>query len=138
MTVSRRSVIVLLCPLLAFGFLVAVQGCGGGGKGSQTESQQQAKATMEEAQQPATQHAAADTVAKSVDYILGYTCPMHPEQSSLEPGTCPVCGMSLVEAHLHYICPMHPEVQATEPGKCPKCGMDLVLRPVPEAQKPID
>lgn len=25
-----------------------------------------------------------------------------------------------------YTCPMHPEVQSPQPGKCPKCGMDLV------------
>jgi FtsP/CotA-like multicopper oxidase with cupredoxin domain len=25
-----------------------------------------------------------------------------------------------------YVCPMHPEVTATEPGSCPKCGMRLV------------
>ena len=25
-----------------------------------------------------------------------------------------------------YTCPMHPEVQSNEPGKCPKCGMNLV------------
>jgi len=27
-----------------------------------------------------------------------------------------------------YTCPMHPEVQSTEPGKCPKCGMFLVAK----------
>lgn len=25
-----------------------------------------------------------------------------------------------------YTCPMHPEVQSDKPGSCPKCGMDLV------------
>jgi P-type Cu2+ transporter len=25
-----------------------------------------------------------------------------------------------------YTCPMHPDVTSDEPGKCPKCGMDLV------------
>jgi len=24
-----------------------------------------------------------------------------------------------------YTCPMHPEVESDEPGKCPKCGMNL-------------
>jgi hypothetical protein len=24
-----------------------------------------------------------------------------------------------------YTCPMHPEVVSNEPGKCPKCGMNL-------------
>lgn len=27
-----------------------------------------------------------------------------------------------------YTCPMHPEVQSTEPGNCPKCGMFLVAK----------
>lgn len=25
-----------------------------------------------------------------------------------------------------YTCPMHPEVQSDQPGNCPKCGMELV------------
>src|SRR6266705_2483132 len=36
-----------------------------------------------------------------------------------------------------YACPMHPEVTATEPGTCPKCGMKLVpsdAPPVPTAE----
>lgn len=28
----------------------------------------------------------------------------------------------------HYTCPMHPEVDSDQPGSCPKCGMDLVRR----------
>lgn len=27
-----------------------------------------------------------------------------------------------------YTCPMHPEVQQDKPGSCPKCGMTLVER----------
>ena len=88
-----------------------------------------------------------------------YTCPMHPEVISDEPGSCPKCGMHLVpveaagehnghgaghkQHHGHakhdssnaalsqYTCPMHPEVISDEPGSCPKCGMFLV--PVTEA-----
>lgn len=26
----------------------------------------------------------------------------------------------------HYTCPMHPEVRSDNPGSCPKCGMALV------------
>src|SRR6266705_948401 len=60
-----------------------------------------------------------------------YVCPMHPEVTATEPGTCPKCGMKLVAvqadaAPAAYACPMHPEVTATEPGTCPKCGMKLV------------
>jgi hypothetical protein len=62
--------------------------------------------------------------------LAGYVCPMHPEETSLEPGDCSVCGMALEPAKLHYVCPMHPEETSLEPGKCSACGMELVLRPV--------
>ena len=59
-----------------------------------------------------------------------YACPMHPEVTATEPGTCPNCGMKLVAVAAgtpaSYACPMHPEVTATEPGTCPNCGMKLV------------
>jgi FtsP/CotA-like multicopper oxidase with cupredoxin domain len=61
-----------------------------------------------------------------------YACPMHPEVTDSEPGTCPKCGMQLVPVQTEspersaYACPMHPEVTASEPGTCPKCGMKLV------------
>jgi FtsP/CotA-like multicopper oxidase with cupredoxin domain len=61
-----------------------------------------------------------------------YACPMHPEVTSMEPGTCPKCGMQLLPVHSEeetptsYACPMHPEVTSTEPGTCPKCGMKLL------------
>ena len=27
-----------------------------------------------------------------------------------------------------YTCPMHPEVITQQPGKCPKCGMKLIIK----------
>ena len=61
-----------------------------------------------------------------------YVCPMHPDITATEPGTCPKCGMRLIPAQVEtavpssYSCPMHPDVIASEPGTCPKCGMKLV------------
>jgi FtsP/CotA-like multicopper oxidase with cupredoxin domain len=61
-----------------------------------------------------------------------YACPMHPDVTSLEPGTCPKCGMTLTPVFApsapstSYACPMHPEVTSSEPGTCPECGMKLV------------
>ena len=58
-----------------------------------------------------------------------YSCPMHPEVTSDQPGKCPKCGMKLVPAAAPspaYACPMHPEVTSDEPGRCPKCGMKLM------------
>jgi FtsP/CotA-like multicopper oxidase with cupredoxin domain len=60
---------------------------------------------------------------------LAYTCPMHPEVNSPEPGKCPQCGMKLLAAEprsSQFVCPMHPEVTSSEADRCPKCGMKLV------------
>jgi multidrug efflux pump subunit AcrA (membrane-fusion protein) len=77
-----------------------------------------------------------------------YICPM-PEHVSIEydhPGSCPICGMTLVPMSqamlkklqpggkiLYYTCPMpeHSDVHSDKPGKCPKCGMTLI--PITEA-----
>ena len=55
-----------------------------------------------------------------------YTCPMHPDVITTEPGTCPQCGMKLVPAPTTYVCPMHPDVTSDTASTCPKCGMRLV------------
>ena len=56
-----------------------------------------------------------------------WTCPMHPDFVTAEPGTCPVCGMKLIPAApSSWTCPMHPDVVTAEPGTCPMCGMKLI------------
>jgi len=64
-----------------------------------------------------------------------FYCPMHCEGDKLydKPGSCPVCGMDLVQqpslttaTAITFTCPMHPEVNSDKPGACPICGMDLV------------
>ncbi len=59
-----------------------------------------------------------------------WTCPMHPEVQSDQPGSCPKCGMALERADVpvrktEYTCPMHPEIVRDHPGSCPICGMAL-------------
>jgi hypothetical protein len=34
-----------------------------------------------------------------------------------------------------YTCPMHPEITSDQPGRCPKCGMKLVPREPAEGKK---
>jgi FtsP/CotA-like multicopper oxidase with cupredoxin domain len=58
-----------------------------------------------------------------------YVCPMHPEVTSAEPGSCPQCGMKLLPQaaeEITYVCPMHPEVTSDKADRCPKCGMKLL------------
>lgn len=61
-----------------------------------------------------------------------YTCPMHPQVQSDQPGNCPQCGMALEptrpaarQQRVIYTCPMHPQIEQDHPGQCPICGMDL-------------
>jgi membrane fusion protein, copper/silver efflux system len=68
-----------------------------------------------------------------------YQCPMHPNYLSDKPGTCPICGMTLVPVKerqhqpaktgdrkiLYYRDAMNPSHTSDKPGKAPD-GMDLV------------
>jgi FtsP/CotA-like multicopper oxidase with cupredoxin domain len=78
---------------------------------------------------------------QTVEAASAYACPMHPEVTATEPGTCPKCGMRLIpvtsegSAATSYSCPMHPDVVAAEPGTCPKCGMKLLPSDAPAASE---
>lgn len=37
-----------------------------------------------------------------------------------------------------YTCPMHPEIISAQPGKCPKCGMDLVQKNSSSSEHKMD
>jgi Heavy metal binding domain len=54
-----------------------------------------------------------------------YACPMHPEETAVQPGKCSKCKMDLTEVK-QYSCPMHADITSDKPGKCSKCKMDLV------------
>jgi len=65
-----------------------------------------------------------------------YVCPMHPEVTSDEPGSCPICGMTLVEVAseaasesertvLYYRHPHNPQITSDVPRK-DEMGMDFV------------
>lgn len=40
-------------------------------------------------------------------------------------GTPATTDSTSAQKSVEYTCPMHPEVISKEPGKCPQCGMDL-------------
>ena len=52
----------------------------------------------------------------------------HHDQSGSAPATQPTGAGDAGTSSVVYTCPMHPEVTSTEPGRCPKCGMNLVPR----------
>jgi len=88
------------------------------------------------------QNAAATTAKKETQKTM-YCCPMHPNETSMEKGKCPKCGMDFVKTTTvkhdpaikgsqtsvtvkkEYICKMD-GTTSDKPGKCPKCGMDFV------------
>ncbi len=66
----------------------------------------------------------------------GYVCPMHPQVTSDEPGSCPICGMDLVQRKpvgeeaehrrvLYYRHPHKPEITSDVPAK-DEMGMDYL------------
>lgn len=81
-------------------------------------------------------HQAAGMSKATASNNVIYSCPMHPEVESDQPGSCPKCGMALERVGVpaqevnEWVCPMHPEVIRQRPGDCPICGMSLESRTV--------
>ena len=77
-----------------------------------------------------------ETMLESIDEKQLYTCGMHPEIISDEPGLCPICEMNLTPIKndeqkggerkiIYWRAPMDPNEIYDAPGKS-KMGMDLV------------
>ena len=71
-----------------------------------------------------------------------FYCPMHceGEKTYESMGSCPSCGMDLIEQptmveSAQFTCPMHPEIIKDEMGSCPICGMDLVAMEPSESEE---
>lgn len=80
----------------------------GGEPGSETQMQTQVQ-TQTQTQAPA--EAGSDVDAPQAgEQLVTYTCPMHPEVVSNEPGKCPTCGMNLVPVEA----PTEPGADATK------------------------
>ena len=63
---------------------------------------------------------------------------MKQNTKSLQKDTMMVKHAQPAAVKVTYTCPMHPEVISDQPGKCPKCGMTLVKVKTPagsEAKK---
>ena len=109
---NRKTLTILLSSFLLTGLTATFWGC---------------SSQNDEPKTSATQESATE-----------YTCAMHPQIRSNEPGTCPICGMELIpvesggsnqasqEAKTEYTCAMHPQIRSDEPGTCPICGMELI------------
>ncbi len=88
---------------------------------------------MEEHRHTASEEKEEISTGKQIEKVTIYTCPMHPEVITDEPGKCSICEMNLVKKEitkkdldrLIYFCPMHPEIRSEKPGRCPICEMYL-------------
>ena len=59
----------------------------------------------------------------------------HGAMMDMAAGGAPPSGTSSDGATV-YTCPMHPEVTSSQPGHCPKCGMTLVPKAKSESSPP--
>ena len=65
----------------------------------------------------------AGAVAASAAVLLLAGCG---DQTTNAPGTIPNNPPAATTTNVLYTCPMHPEIVTNQPGDCPKCGMHLV------------
>lgn len=72
----------------------------------------------------------------TLQHLTLYTCPVHADFVSHEPGKCPTCGKDLtlspkekMKASMSktYVCPIHVSEKSHDPGKCPQCGRKMNL-----------
>lgn len=117
----RLSLIAVACSLLA---IALSSSC----TAAENSSEQPARVLEDSAMEHALKH-------QDPTYI----CPMHAQIVRGEPGSCPICGMDLVEKKvsqkspknsagktiLYWVAPMDPNYRRDEPGQSPM-GMDLV------------
>jgi hypothetical protein len=84
----------------------------------------------------AQKNKASSNSANKTIIVTSYSCPMHPDVVSNQPGKCPKCNMDLslskkeqmkMEVMKSYSCPMHPEVVSDHSGTCAKCSSQLVV-----------
>jgi hypothetical protein len=68
-------------------------------------------------------------------FMLITSCQQSKDKSSQTEGD-KMAGQD--SAKISYTCPMHPEVVSADPGKCPKCGMELVKKESKDGVKDMD
>lgn len=60
---------------------------------------------------PEAGNALLTAATKSASGVTQYTCPMHPNIVTAQPGSCPICGMHLVKAGATQSMPQHQHAQ---------------------------
>lgn len=70
-----------------------------------------------------------------LDNVKCFTCSIHPDIRTSDPGSCPKCGMTLEsttpvgsQIKTEWTCPMHPQILRIKQENCPICGMPLEPR----------